>query len=99
MGGVFAVSTVLPEKIQRLAADLEAHVRDRLVEQAIPCATPRDTLFMEELFDAIFQLSDDVVVEGLTVLWLLPTNKDDGRAEYGTDTRRLTRRHLRPHRP
>jgi hypothetical protein len=24
MGGVFAVSTVLPEKIQRLAADLEA---------------------------------------------------------------------------
>jgi hypothetical protein len=30
MGGVFAVSTVLPEKIQRLAADLEA------VKQFVP---------------------------------------------------------------
>ena len=39
MGGVFAVSTVLPEKIQRLAADLEAlrkFVRGNALDHALP---------------------------------------------------------------
>ncbi len=46
-----------------LAADIEAQLRHRLVEQPVPGAAPGDRLLVEELLDAVFQLIGLVLPE------------------------------------